>query len=63
MIATIADNLLHPALFLAAAGPFLSGTGKFLAGAGLFLRQVLPLLSDRMNDRAVRLVKAKKKSK
>ncbi len=55
MIATIANNPLIPTLLV-------SG-GSFLAGAGLFLRQVLPLLSDRVNDRAVRLLKAKKKSK
>lgn len=48
MNAMIAEHLVNPALYLA---------------AGEFLLRLLPLVSDRMNDRAVRLAKAKKKSK
>lgn len=47
MIATIADNLLAPALLVA---------------AGQFLLRLLPLVSDSVNERAVRLAKAKKQS-
>lgn len=48
MIATIADNLDIPALLIATE---------------FALLRLLPLVSDRVNARAVRLAKAKKKSK
>ncbi|CAM3283599.1 hypothetical protein WIMU106979_24570 [Williamsia muralis] len=48
MIATVADHhLVIPALLIAAE----------------FALRLLPLVSDRVNARAVRLAKAKKKSK
>lgn len=49
MLATIAD---HQVLILAS-----------LVAAGNFALRLLPLVSDRANERAVRLAKAKKKSK
>ncbi|MBM7458854.1 hypothetical protein ACIBED_08495 [Rhodococcus coprophilus] len=48
MLATIAEHLSVPAALLA---------------VGNFVLRLLPLVSDRVNKRAVRLVKAKKKSK
>lgn len=49
MLATIADHhVFIPALLIA---------------AGEFVLRLLPLVSDRANDRAVRLAKAKKKGK
>lgn len=49
MIATIADH--HVAILAS------------LVATGEFVLRLLPLVSDRANDRAVRLAKAKKKSK
>lgn len=55
ILATAADHPLVTALLTAAVG-FAAGAGR---GAGRFVLQLLPLVSDRVNERAVRLARAK----